>query len=98
MKPYVMPELGGHMVAIDICGDKWIVDAICYADGGAPEGCSSLKDMLRRFDSSGAMRDYLRFNTGYENQLLVGVYSVDDEDDVMVEHWSNFVSYEEYEK
>ena len=51
------PELGE--IAYDINGDAWTIKAYCYADGGAPEGCDSLKSLLRSYDASGAMKEML---------------------------------------
>ena len=94
MKKFIqLPELGGHEVARDINGDAWIVDAICYADGGAPEGVNSLESLLREFDWSNAIREEIASGRLGSDDIIVGVHAQDDEDDRMAAIWGIELQY-----
>ncbi len=73
-------------IAYDSSGDKWVIDAFCYADGGAPTGCNSLESMLRDYDAGGTMKEWLKDNKN-RDAILVAVHREDDEDEQMVEIW-----------
>ena len=96
MSKYIeSPELGGHRVAYSACGDMWVVDAFCYADGGAPEGVGSLESLLRDFDWSGAIRQELQSGRLGADDIIVGVHAQDCEDDVICAIWGKELRYRE---
>lgn len=80
-------DKGGDEIAYDNNGDGWIVDAYCYADGGAPEGCKSLEDLLARFDFSGSMQEWLDEEDVDKDTFIVGAHLEKDEDEVAAWIW-----------
>lgn len=78
MNTIISPELYTNKpeYAYDYNGEKWQVEAIASSDGNAIDGCTSLENLLREYDMSGAMRDCL--NDDYEdteNLIIVGARS-----------------------
>lgn len=71
----------------DYNGDNWIVNAMCYADGGAPEGCKSLKELLKEFDWSGAIKADLKELD--PDTLIVGCTLEDDDRDRVAWVWGD---------
>lgn len=94
LSKYRAPELGGHEIAYDINGDEWIVDAFCYADGGAPEGVNSLERLLKLYDFSGAIAEEIKTKRVKPDDIIVGCHAKDDEDDVIAAVWGKYMSYE----
>ena len=68
-------------IAYDNNGEGWIVDAYCYADGGAPEGCNSLESLLKTYDFSGSMKEWLKEEDVDPDTFIVGAHMEDDEDE-----------------
>lgn len=82
-----LPQI--NTIAYDYNGEAWVIDASIYADGGAPENCNSLKEFLRNYDWSGAMREYLNDDDANFNRILVGCHMKDDESEIAAWVWGD---------